>query len=120
MYFSKKNMKLLVVKYNCTLKIILAGVHKNSFRLPTNTTHTMVTTVVNSCPASGQLIRLLRQIKGVKQSVLAKKLGITQQAFSKLENCKSLHTEKLQAIIQALGVSDEDVESAKKLLTHTC
>ena len=38
----------------------------------------------------GEMLRRLRSSKGVKQSVLAKKMGITQQAYSKLESAKNI------------------------------
>jgi transcriptional regulator with XRE-family HTH domain len=76
----------------------------------------MTMIISDSSTAPGQLIRLLRQLKGVKQAVIAKKLGITQQALSKMENCKKVHTEKLLAIISLLNFSEEDVENVRKLL----
>jgi transcriptional regulator with XRE-family HTH domain len=79
----------------------------------------MTTTIIDSSAAPGQLIRLLRQLKGAKQAVVAKKLGITQQALSKIENCKKVHAEKLRAVICLLNISEEDVESIKQLLAHT-
>jgi transcriptional regulator with XRE-family HTH domain len=69
----------------------------------------------HSSATSGQFIRLLRQLKGIKQSVVAKKLGITQQALSKLENCKKVNYAKIQAIIAVLNFSEEEVEQVKKL-----
>jgi transcriptional regulator with XRE-family HTH domain len=75
-------------------------------------------TIINSNTTAvpGQFIRLLRQLKGAKQAVVAKKLGITQQALSKMENCKKVHNEKIQVVIKLLNFSDEDIESVKKLL----
>lgn len=35
---------------------------------------------------SGETLRFLRLLKGVKQETIAKKLGISQPAYSKLEN----------------------------------
>jgi transcriptional regulator with XRE-family HTH domain len=66
--------------------------------------------------ASGQFLRLLRQLKGVKQTVVAKKLGITQQALSKMENCQNVKYDKIETIIELLGFSEEDVENVRKLL----
>ncbi len=34
---------------------------------------------------SGETLRMLRNIRGLKQETLAKKLGISQPAYSKLE-----------------------------------
>jgi transcriptional regulator with XRE-family HTH domain len=73
-------------------------------------------TTNNKPPASGQFLRLLRQLKGVKQTVVAKKMGITQQALSKMENCKRVQHHKIETIIKLLGFSEEDVENVRKLL----
>jgi transcriptional regulator with XRE-family HTH domain len=73
----------------------------------------------NKPHAPGQLIRLLRQLKGTKQAVVAKKMGITQQALSKMENCNRVQYDKVEAIINLLGFTDEDIESVKKLLPES-
>lgn len=38
----------------------------------------------------GELLKLLRNLKGIKQNEAARKLGVRQQAVSKLEKCKSI------------------------------
>ncbi|MBK6380592.1 MAG: helix-turn-helix transcriptional regulator [Chitinophagaceae bacterium] len=43
----------------------------------------------------GELLKLLRKLKGIKQDVAARKLGIKQQAVSKLENCKIISGKNL-------------------------
>lgn len=39
---------------------------------------------------TGDKLRLLRLIKGMKQQVVAQQMGISQQAYSKLEKRRSL------------------------------
>jgi transcriptional regulator with XRE-family HTH domain len=73
-------------------------------------------TTNNKPPASGQFIRQLRQLKGTKQSVIAKKLGITQQALSKMENRKRIGYDKFVTVINLLGFTEEDAENFRKLL----
>ncbi len=73
-------------------------------------------TTDNKPPASGQFIRLLRQMRGIKQAVVAKKMGITQQALSKMENRKKIGYEKLETVISLLELSEEDVENVRKLM----
>jgi len=60
--------------------------------------------------ATGQTLRLLRTLKGIKQTALAKKLGISQQAYSKLENSKHLREERLRVILTAMNCTPEDIE----------
>jgi transcriptional regulator with XRE-family HTH domain len=76
-------------------------------------------TTDNKPSASGQFIRQLRQLRGAKQAVVAKKMGITQQAISKLENRKRIGYDKFVAIINLLGFTEEDIESVRKLMPGT-
>ncbi len=47
----------------------------------------------------GELLKLLRKLRGIKQDVAARKLGVKQQAVSKLENCKAISGKKFNEII---------------------
>ncbi|OFV18802.1 hypothetical protein HMPREF3127_06040, partial [Sphingobacterium sp. HMSC13C05] len=60
----------------------------------------------------GNNIRLIRRIKGMKQSVLADTLGITQQSVSKMEKKKNLTDEQ---IAEAAKVLQTTVEAIKDL-----
>lgn len=62
----------------------------------------------------GQTLRLLRAIKGIKQKTIAKKLGISQPAYSKLEKCEAVNGERADAILAALNCTQEDVENFEK------
>lgn len=57
----------------------------------------------------GKKIEKLRELKGIKQETLAKELGITQQAVSKLERSANIEEERLQYIAKALGVTAEAI-----------
>ena len=59
---------------------------------------------------------LLRNLKGIKQDEAAKKLGVRQQAISKLEKCKNISSQKFDAIIAVFKFSAEDIETAKRFL----
>ena len=59
----------------------------------------------------GRNIVRIREIKGVKQDVLASALGISQQAVSKMEQSESIDDEKLEQIALALGVSKEAIKN---------
>lgn len=55
----------------------------------------------------GSKIRVIRQIKGVSQEALAVKLNISQAAFSKIENGKTvLSNEHLEVILRELSISE--------------
>jgi transcriptional regulator with XRE-family HTH domain len=73
---------------------------------------------------SGETIRRLRQLKGIKQAVAAKRLGITQQAYSKIESGRLLSENKLQAVLAIFEITPKDIENIQSLLsppppTHT-
>lgn len=56
----------------------------------------------------GSKIRIIRQIKGVSQEALAVKLNISQAAYSKIENGKTILTsERLAIILKELNISDK-------------
>jgi transcriptional regulator with XRE-family HTH domain len=58
-------------------------------------------------------IRLLRITRQMKQETIAKKMGISKQRYSKLENHGNLHQERIKEILMILGYT---YESAKKYL----
>jgi DNA-binding XRE family transcriptional regulator len=64
----------------------------------------------------GELIKLLRTLKGIKQEYVAKKLGIKQQAISKLEKCGRVSVCKFSQIVQLFNCTQDDIEAAKKVL----
>jgi len=59
----------------------------------------------------GKKIEKIRELKGIKQETLAKQLGITQQAVSKIEKSENIEEERLQYIANALGVTPEAIRN---------
>ena len=55
----------------------------------------------------GQNIKIGRAVNNMKQETLAEKMGLTQSAISKHENCAVLEDELLEKYAEALGVSAE-------------
>lgn len=53
----------------------------------------------------GKVIAYIRILKGIKQQSLAKELGISQQAVSKLESSERIDDEKLEHVAEILGVT---------------
>lgn len=64
----------------------------------------------------GELFKLLRNLKGIKQDEAARKLTVSQQAISKLEKCKQISIQKFDAIITAFNFTREDIDVAKRFL----
>ncbi len=59
----------------------------------------------------GKNIAKIRELRGIKQEVLALDLGLSQQAVSKLENEESISEERLKDIADALGVTPQIIKS---------
>lgn len=51
---------------------------------------------------TGESVKKFRQFLGIKQSVVAKKLSITQQAYAKMEKQKVLNEKRFQKVLAAL------------------
>lgn len=58
----------------------------------------------------GRNISKLRDLKGIKQEELAKLLGITQQAVSRLENKKEIDEDMLQQIADKLDLTIDGIK----------
>lgn len=58
----------------------------------------------------GRNIARVRELKGVKQDELARLLGITQQAVSKIENKQNVEEDILEKIAEKLKVSAEAIK----------
>jgi transcriptional regulator with XRE-family HTH domain len=57
--------------------------------------------------------------KEIKQETVAKRLGITQQAYSKLENLDIISGNRLIEILDALNSSLKELEAVNKLYSTT-
>ncbi|WP_288878853.1 helix-turn-helix domain-containing protein [Pedobacter panaciterrae] len=62
----------------------------------------------------GRKIERIRRIRGIKQDDLARSLGVTRQAISKLEQSEQVDDEKLGQIAAALGVTAETIKNFKE------
>jgi DNA-binding XRE family transcriptional regulator len=63
---------------------------------------------------SGNLVRCIRMMKGVKQDTMAKRLGISQPAYSKLEKTSILKSMQIEKINKILQWTIEELEFARK------
>lgn len=59
----------------------------------------------------GKSIRAIRQLRGMKQNTFAKKLGMSQQNVSKMENKKTINDEQLQSVAKILDVTANMVKN---------
>lgn len=64
---------------------------------------------------SGETVRILRQIKGIKQETIAKELGISQPAYCRIENSNYVDCQKFEKILSILGYSKTEF---KEIITH--
>jgi transcriptional regulator with XRE-family HTH domain len=64
---------------------------------------------------TGEIIRVLRNLRGVKQQTLAGKLGISQQAYSKIEKSNCVESFRAESILKLLDSTSEDLETITKL-----
>lgn len=62
-------------------------------------------------PHMGRKIEKIRTLKGLKQETLAKQLGITQSALSKIERSEMVEDDKLDKIAAALEMTVESLKN---------
>jgi predicted transcriptional regulator len=65
---------------------------------------------------SGSTLRTLRQMKGIKQQFIAKKLRISQPAYCKLESCNNIKEARAKQIVMLLGYRQEEFEQILNIL----
>ncbi|RPD43493.1 helix-turn-helix domain-containing protein [Paracnuella aquatica] len=70
-----------------------------------------VTTTAKRNPHLGQNIERIRELRGIKQDHLAKALGVSQQAVSRMEKSAEVDDERLQKVAEVLGVSIEAIRN---------
>ena len=68
---------------------------------------------------TGDTIRLLRTLKGVKQGTIAKSLGISQPAYSKIEKCQSIEETRARRILALLDCEEEHLRSIEQIRKPT-
>jgi transcriptional regulator with XRE-family HTH domain len=62
---------------------------------------------------NGEFLKKIRLLKGFNQNGIAKKMGISQQAYSKIEKNGAIDERKFRHIINAIGCSDKELEIVK-------
>ena len=62
-------------------------------------------------PHIGTKIRRIRELRGIKQEVLASELGISQSDVSSMERSDTIDEDRLQKVADVLGVSPEAIKS---------
>ncbi|HWC54741.1 MAG TPA: helix-turn-helix transcriptional regulator [Chitinophagaceae bacterium] len=65
---------------------------------------------------TGENLRLLRTIKGIPQKTVAKKMGVSQVAVSKMEHLEKISVENFEKCLKAINCTREDAEKIKGLL----
>jgi transcriptional regulator with XRE-family HTH domain len=64
---------------------------------------------------TGETLKHLRLLKDLSQKGTAKKLGISQPAYSKLEKRKKVNPEQLKKIMDILKCSSDEINVVKKV-----
>jgi len=59
----------------------------------------------------GRKISRIREIRGIKQDILALELGVSQQAISKIEQSEDIEDSTLEKIAAALGISTDAIKN---------
>jgi len=70
-----------------------------------------MSTTVTKPSHIGRKIARIRELRGIKQEILAEELGISQQSISHIEQSETLEDDKLERVAKALGVSKEAIEN---------
>lgn len=65
---------------------------------------------------SGELLRMARNLRGINQEFMAKKLGISQPCYCMLEKRNEINGEKLQTLLVILNYTEKEIEEMKKYL----
>lgn len=59
----------------------------------------------------GRKISRIRELRGMKQDVLAIELGVSQQTISKLEQSETIESDVLEKIAKVLGLSVDSIKN---------
>ena len=70
---------------------------------------------MENSPTSGETIRHLRNFKNLSQFYIAQKIGIKQQAYSKIERKEIIAPHKVAQILTALSSNSAELEKIKNL-----
>lgn len=64
---------------------------------------------------SGEIIRKLRSLKGITQKEIARKMKISQQAYSKTERQNNVDHIRFNYIIRLLACTEKELEVARRV-----
>jgi len=67
---------------------------------------------------SGNLLKLLRTIRHVDQKTVSRHLGISQQAYSKIERSEYIERSSLQKVLEVLETTPEEMEALKQIFSR--
>jgi len=59
----------------------------------------------------GKKIRFIRQMQGMKQEVLAAKMGVPQQSISKMERSKKVSDKKIQQLSEIFEMAMDNIKN---------
>jgi len=59
----------------------------------------------------GKKIRFIRQMQGMKQEVLAAKMGVSQQSISKMERSKKVSDKKIQQLSEIFEMAMDNIKN---------
>jgi transcriptional regulator with XRE-family HTH domain len=65
---------------------------------------------------TGENLRQLRMLKGIKQEVIAKQLGISQPAYCKLERASTLSERRLELVLEVMHYTFAEASEIIRLL----
>ena len=65
---------------------------------------------------TGEELRFLRTLRGLKRKTMAKRFNISQPAYCKIEKAKSISGEKPVKILSIPGYSLQELETLKKII----
>jgi transcriptional regulator with XRE-family HTH domain len=68
---------------------------------------------------TGALVKLLRTAKHLNQKTISRELGISQQAYSKIEQRDYINKMSLHKVLKALKSTPEELEELKKLFPQS-
>lgn len=71
----------------------------------------METTAKTNKVHIGRKISRIREIRGIKQDVLATELGVSQQAISKIEQSEEVEDSTLEKIAKVLGITADGIKN---------
>jgi transcriptional regulator with XRE-family HTH domain len=67
---------------------------------------------------SGNLLKLLRTVRHIDQKTVSRQLGISQQAYSKIERSEYIDKTSLRKVLTVLQTTPEEMEELKRIFSR--